>query len=434
MKKYEAYKDSGIEWIGEIPEEWEKIRLAFTGKFSKGSGVSKADLSEDGFPVVLYGDIYTKYDLSTNRLQRFISKEVAESATKIKNGDLLLTASGETKEDIGKCLAYTGDAEAYAGGDVIILTPKKFNSLFLSYVLNSEKVRWEKAKMSRGEIVVHIYSSILRDIFIPFPSFHEQATIANYLDQKTSQLNKLIAKKERLIELLQEERTAIVNHAITKGLDSNVPMKDSGIDWLGEIPEHWEVRKNAWLFSEVDERGFPDLPILQVSINTGVTLRDFSEDKIQPIMNDLSDYKMATKGYLAFNKMRMWQGAVGVSPVNGLISPDYTVAKPKENVNTLFYSRLFRTEMYKIQIDRFSRGIAKDRNRLYWDGFREIQSVFPPVSEQNEIVKFIESEELRIGTLILKIQNEIELIQEYKIALISDVVTGKVDVRNEILN
>ncbi|MFN9338665.1 MAG: restriction endonuclease subunit S, partial [Candidatus Kapaibacterium sp.] len=204
MKKYETYKDSGIEWIGEIPGHWAKSRLAFNGEFYKGKGVSKADLSIDGLPVILYGDIYTKYNLKTEHLVRHISVEVAEKSFSIERGDLLFAASGETPDDIGKCICYLGEGVAYASGDVIVFRQKLNDSIFLSYLFNSYKVNEQKAKLSKGEIVVHIYSGQLRDIRFPLPPQKEQTAIAHYLDRKTAAIDKLIADKKRLLELYEE--------------------------------------------------------------------------------------------------------------------------------------------------------------------------------------------------------------------------------------
>lgn len=149
-KRYDEYKDSGVEWMGEIPSHWDNARLAFIGTFSKGAGVSKADLVENGSPVILYGDIYTKYDIKVATVQRYIPPSVAKNGVKIVKGDILFAGSGETKEDIGKCIMYAGDGNGYAGGDVIIFRPRFADPLYLSYVLNNEKVRGEKAKNGQG--------------------------------------------------------------------------------------------------------------------------------------------------------------------------------------------------------------------------------------------------------------------------------------------
>src|SRR5207245_2189418 len=156
--------------------------------------------------------------------------------------------------------------------------------------------------------------------------------------------------------------------AVTRGLDPNAPLKPSGIAWLGDIPRHWEVRRNSWLFDERIEKGREGLPILVVSLRTGVTEgSDIDEDRRpKRLIADVTGYKFTERGDIAYNTMRMWQGAVGVVPKNGLVSPAYVVAKPRAGVFSGYFELLFRTHGCKNEINRNSRGIVSDRNRLYW--------------------------------------------------------------------
>ena len=212
-------KPSGIEWLGDIPENWEVTRLANLGTFLKGRGVSKADLTEEGVSVILYGDIYTKYNIVTSSIERKTSKEIAINSVRIYNGDLLFTASGETKEDIGKCICFTGDQEAYAGGDVVIFRQQKNVSLYLSYLFNSYHIIAQKAKLSKGEIVVHIYESQLRNIPFALPSKKEQSVILNHIEIEHNRINTIISKTKQEIELLKEYKTALISEVVTGKVD-----------------------------------------------------------------------------------------------------------------------------------------------------------------------------------------------------------------------
>jgi type I restriction enzyme S subunit len=167
--------------------------------------------------------------------------------------------------------------------------------------------------------------------------------------------------------------------------------KDSGIPWLGQIPAHWDVRRNGRLFAQRNETGFGELPILEVSLRTGVRVRDMDNLKRKQVMSDAEKYKRAGKGDIAYNMMRMWQGALGTAPVEGLVSPAYVVARPFEETNPYYFSYLFRTEGYKAEVDAYSRGIVKDRNRLYWQDFKRMPSCFPPPEEQAAIVRFLDA-------------------------------------------
>lgn len=207
-------KNSGIEYLGLIPHHWEVRRVATLGKFFKGSNISKNDLQDSGVSVVLYGDIYTKYEIKTKQFQSKIAENFAKDKTQILCGDLLFSGSGETKEDIGKCICYLGNEKAYVGGDVIVLRQMGQDSLFLSYVLNSDYIKYQKAVISKGEIIIHIYASNLRDLKIPLPPLQEQKEIAEFLDSKVAQIDSVIEKTKRQIELVKEYKNTLINEAV----------------------------------------------------------------------------------------------------------------------------------------------------------------------------------------------------------------------------
>ncbi len=205
-------------------------------------------------------------------------------------------------------------------------------------------------------------------------------------------------------------------------------MKDSGIKWLGPVPEHWTIKRLAFLFSERDERNQPDLPLLNVSIHTGVTIREFSDEHIEQMAEDFSTYKVAYKGDISFNKMRMWQGAVGVAPTDGLVSPDYVVAVPSAEIEVSYYGYLFRIHAFSAETARHSHGIVWDRLRLYWDEFRDIFVPVPPLEEQKKISSYIDQQTKRLTDLAIKVETAIERLREYRSALISAAVTGKIKI------
>lgn len=207
-------KDSGVEWLGQIPTHWEVRRLASFGSFSKGGNISRGDLSESGNSVILYGDIYTKYEIKTSNLKSKVAKDLESLAPSIYKGDILLAGSGETKEDIGKAIVYQGDEKAFAGGDVIILRQIENDSLFLSYSLNSQYARAFKAVESKGEIIVHIYASNLRELKIPIPPLEEQKAIAEYLDTQIEKIDLAICKIKSQINLIKEYKTTLISEAV----------------------------------------------------------------------------------------------------------------------------------------------------------------------------------------------------------------------------
>lgn len=213
-KDSRQYKNSGVEYLGTIPKHWEVRRLASFGKFSKGGNIWRNDLLDEGISTLIYGDIYTKYEIKTHTLHSKVSQETAKNATPIYKGDILFSGSGETKEDIGKNIVYLGDEKAFAGGDVIIFRQNQNDALFLSYALNTQGVRFCKLIESKGEIIVHIYASNLRDIKIPLPPLQEQKAIASYLDTQITKIDLAIEKTKQQITYIKEYKTSLINQAV----------------------------------------------------------------------------------------------------------------------------------------------------------------------------------------------------------------------------
>ncbi len=203
--------------------------------------------------------------------------------------------------------------------------------------------------------------------------------------------------------------------------------RDSGLTWLGQVPEHWRTLRNGNLFAQRVETGFAHLPILEVSLKTGVQVRAFGDGGRKQVMSDMAKYKRAAQGDLAYNTMRMWQGALGVCPVDGLVSPAYVVARPYPDMNPRYFAALFKTAVYMAEIDSASRGIVKDRNRLYWEQFKQMRSLCPPPHEQAAIVRFLDWANGRLDRAIRAKRKVIALLNEQKQAIIHRAVTRGLD-------
>ena len=204
-------------------------------------------------------------------------------------------------------------------------------------------------------------------------------------------------------------------------------LRHSGLPWLGKLPSHWDVFRNGRLFSQRNETGFGELPILEVSLKTGVRVRDMDNLKRKQMMSDREKYKRAAQGDIAYNMMRMWQGAVGVAPVDGLVSPAYVVVRPFPDVDCRYFSYLFRTASYMNEVDAYSRGIVKDRNRLYWQDFKRMPSPVPSVEEQRHITRFLDAVGSQAQRFIRNKRRLIELLKEQKQNVINQAVTRGLD-------
>ncbi|WOP15905.1 NADAR domain-containing protein [Ottowia sp. SB7-C50] len=207
----------------------------------------------------------------------------------------------------------------------------------------------------------------------------------------------------------------------------NQAFRASGLPWVPHIPESWQVLRNGRLFGHRVETGFPDLPILEVSLRTGVRVRDMENLKRKQVMSQKEKYKRAAKGDIAYNMMRMWQGAVGPAPVDGLVSPAYVVVKPYDEANSSYYSYLFRTAAYMQEVNKFSRGIVADRNRLYWESFKQMPSLVPPRPEQDQIVAYLRAQDAHIARFIKAKRDLIRLLTEKKLRIIDHAVTRGLD-------
>lgn len=203
--------------------------------------------------------------------------------------------------------------------------------------------------------------------------------------------------------------------------------RESGLPWVPKIPERWQVLRNGRLFSHRVETGFPDLPILEVSLRTGVRVRDMENLKRKQVMSQKEKYKRAANGDIAYNMMRMWQGAVGPAPVDGLVSPAYVVVKPYPEADSTYFSYLFRTSAYMREVNKFSRGIVADRNRLYWESFKQMPSLVPPRAEQDQIVAYLRAQDAHVARFIKAKRDLIALLTEQKLRIIDQAVTRGLD-------
>lgn len=192
----------------------------------------------------------------------------------------------------------------------------------------------------------------------------------------------------------------------------------SGLPWAPQIPEGWQVQRNGRLFSHRVETGYPNLPILEVSLRTGVRVRDMVNGKRKQVMSAKEKYKRAVKGDIAYNMMRMWQGAVGPAPTDGLVSPAYVVVRPHAGVNTAYFSYLFRTAAYMQEVNKFSRGIVADRNRLYWESFKQMPSLVPGINDQNKIVSYLRAQDAHFAHFIKAKRDLIALLSERRLELV----------------
>lgn len=437
LKPYPEYKKSGFERANTIPINWEKVRLGTIFKFSKGFGLSKSSLEEQGeFDCVLYGELFTRYKdkLVLNEL----SSRTNEDEGCISFGDeILIPASTTTVGEDLACAKVLSVTKARIGGDVIILRPKsdKVDRAFYCYFIEVVN-RCDFARNSKGVTIVHIYADGLKNMTAFLPPYVEQQLISKFLDRETGKLDNLISKQEYLIELLQEKRQAIISHAVTKGLNPDAKMKDSGVEWLGMVPEKWEALTIRRISRYVTTGGTPSEVFASDDIENGFTWYtpgDFGSDLIltkssrKTTQNavDISDAKLFPAESVLIVSIGATLGKVGYSEKPSSANQQINAVIPNSKINGYFlaYSLSVKLDAMKFVSNSSTIGIMNQEKT------KEIWIAVPPFLEQISITNYLDEQTAKIDTLIEKATRSIELAKEHRTALISAAVTGKIDVR-----
>ncbi len=444
MKPYPAYKDSGIEWIGEVPEHWEAIRGDHLFENTRNS-ISKEDLNEKtvfhySIPVVQETGNGTFEDGSTIDSNKYI----------LEGGELLYSKLNPRKETI--CISEKSNNLIVCSTEFVVLEPQNIDLNFAYFLFKAHPTRERICSTVQSATKSHqranpseIYK--LWHIIPKDPS--EQTAIANFLDHKTAQIDAAIEKHRRLIELLQEHRAAIINEAVTKGINPNAPMKDSGIEWIGEIPGHWEQNTKLLYIAKDEKHSFVNGPF-----GSDLLTSEISKDGDVPVIyiRDIKHgfYKRERKAFVSFEKADQLAfcqvdpndlliakvgdppGTAAIYPSSepqGIVTQDVVRIRTKQNlVSSEYLVYLFNSDYGRSMIKTVT--VESTRSRFSLGDFKNLRIILPPLEEQKEIAKYIETETTRIDEEITLAQQEIDLLEEYRQALIAEAVTGKIDVRD----
>lgn len=329
---------------------------------------------------------------------------------------------------VGRINQYNGETSLL--GTMAYLVPNNgVNINWLKYAIMSLDLGNDVGKTT----IPHIYFSDYGNRVVWYVPMEQQIQIAAFLDRRCAEIDAVIERTKATIEEYKKLKQAVITEAVTKGVRGPRHMKDSGIEWIGEIPEEWNIYRIANIYDERVENGLEELPILTVSINTGVSdheVADDEKDRIFVRSEDRTKYKRVYPQDLAYNMMRAWQGALGAVRVDGMVSPAYVVAKPKNNsrIDSRYIEALLRTTSATSEMHRYSRGIVDFRLRLYWPEFRNIRICLPSIEEQEDIANNIDEKSKEIDQMIARKENLIEELESYKKSLIYEYVTGKKEV------
>lgn len=406
--------------------KWQAIRLKYL-----------ATINDEALPETTEPDFELSYlDIgnvnSSGNIEtptKYLFADAPSRARRIvKHGDIVIStvrtylqAIAAIEQPVENLIVSTGFA---------VIRPKKniFFEGFCKYALRESKFLAEVQKRSVGVSYPAINASDLGDIFIKVPTFEEQLKVSEFLDKELNHIDTLIKAKEDLLTILSEKRQALITQAVTKGIDFNVKMKDSGVEWLGEVPEHWEIERSRWLFKERNERSETgEEEMLTVSHITGVTPR--SEKDVNMFEAESNEgYKKCYPGDLVINTLWAWMGAMGVAPVEGIVSPAYHVYVPSIRIVSDYIDSIVRLPIFAKEVTRYSKGVWSSRLRLYPEGFFEVYLPVPPLEEQRSIIAFIKDELTKIDLLKKAAQSTIDLLKERRAALITAAVTGQIEI------
>ena len=349
----------------------------------------------------------------------------------VRDGDVIISTVRTYLQAIAQMHGPSESLVVSTGFAVIRPLQGVLDARYCGFALREPAFLAEVQRRSVGVNYPAINTSDLAGVSVFLHSLSRQHAIADYLDRETARLDALMTSKQRLLELLAEKRRAIIANAVTRGIDAHVPMKDAGVPWLGDIPAHWQTERARWLFRERDQRSDDGTEeLLTVSHLTGVTPR--SEKDVNMFEAEtLEGYKLCKSGDLVINTLWAWMGAMGVSFVQGVVSPSYHVYTPTERMDPGYVDALSRVNVFAQEVVRHSKGVWSSRLRLYPDGFFNIHLPVPPLSEQQKIAAFLEVECKKLDDLRAATVRTIELLQERRAALISAAVTGDIAVGDD---
>ncbi|WP_113421701.1 restriction endonuclease subunit S [Escherichia coli] len=430
MPKYEVYKDSGVEWIGKIPEHWNLKSLKRVVKEHSGNGFPIELQGQAGdIPFLKVSDLSCEGILVDKSSNRVSHKVVQKQKWNIVPAGSLVTAKiGEAlRKNHRKLLAYDSIIDNNCIAFECVKIEKKYN-FYLHLVIDFD---WFVNPGAVPSISVSKYKSQK----VVVPSMKEQVLIANFLDKKTALIDEAISIKEQQISLLKERKQIIIQQAVTQGLDPNVPMKDSGVDWIGKIPAHWDLVKLGSCLSPVSVKNSPELPLLSITREQGVIERDVDDQESNHnfIPDDLSGYKKLEKGQFGMNKMKAWQGSYGVSKFTGIVSPAYFVFDFTKAINPEFFNWAIRSKLYVSFFGSASDGVRIGQWDLSKARMKVIPFVLPSEEEQLLIAKHLDEKLEQVDVAIkIKLQ-QIERLREYRSSLINSAVTGKIKITPEMV-
>lgn len=448
MGKYQAYpeyKVSEIDWLETIPAHWETSKLRYTFSFGKGLTITKENLRDTGTPCVSYGEVHSKYGFEIDpalHSLKCVDDEYLKTSryALLEKGDIVFADTSEDIDGSGNFTQLVSDEQVFAGYHTIIARPhRREGSRYFAYLLDSKELRTQIRHTVKGVKVFSVTQAILRGVNIWLPPIEERNKIANFLDHETAKIDTLIEKQQQLIKLLKEKRQAVISHAVTKGLNPDAPMKDSGVEWLGKVPEHWKVGKIK-NFAKIESGHTPSRSKEEYWVNCNIPWVSLNDSKMLKVVDYIEDtaFKISELGMANSSAHLLPERAViftrdasiGLSAITTkpmAVSQHIIAWVCNEEVLIPEFLLLVFYAM-EMEFERYTFGATL--KTIGMDNIRSLKAVFPSKKEQQELIDWTYEKLNKISSSIEKADDLIILLNERRSALISAAVTGQIDVRN----
>ena len=439
LQPYPVYKDSGVDWLGKVPAHWEVREIGRIGRLFKGGGGTKEDDTDSGIPCVRYGDLYTHHEFFITGSRAYVAPEAAVHYTPLLRGDVLFAGSGETIDEIGRSAVNLLNDPACCGGDVIVFRPSiDVNARFLGYATGCPPAAYQKACMGRGITVMHVYGSELKYMSIALPPLSEQAAMVRFLDDADRRIRRYIRAKEKLIALLEEQKQAVIQEAVTGRTDVRTGQrypgyKDTAAEWFGAVPAHWEVMRVKQV-SRVLRGAFTHRPRNDPSlyggpypfIQTGEVAG--AGKRIAGYRQTLNDRGLAVSRMFPAGTLVMTIAA----NIGDVAVLDFEACVPDSVVGFVPGKRIERDFLYYVframRPELLREAPVSTQGNLNIDRVGSRRIPIPPNDEQESIVIKIETNTVRLNDAIRRLECGVNVFREFRIRLVADVVTGKLDV------
>lgn len=428
---YARYRDSGVAWLGDVPESWPvmPVRRRFNITIGKMLNAGAASGEGEIVPYLRAGNVQP-HGLDLTEIKHIKLTAAERSSLDLRKGDLVVVEGGA---GYGRSAFLDEDLTGWGFQNHILrVRPTAGDSgKFLNYLVKTLNSVGHIPALSDHATIPSLSSDQLGRIPIPIPDTTTQRTVVKFLDRETAKIDALIVKQEQLIATLREDRTATITHAVTKGLNPDVKMKDSGVTWLRSIPSHWQVMQSRRLFRVRKERALGVDIQLTASQKYGVIpQQDFMElegSKVTQVILNPEILKHVDAGDFVIS-MRSFQGGIEFSPYSGCVSSAYVPLIPGAHIDAGYFKYVFKSKTY-IQALQSTSNLVRDGQALRFENFSMVPLPLVPVDEQRAIADYLDARCNQIDALMAKADQVIDTLREYRSALITDAVTGKIDVR-----